>query len=429
MHNHNPSLQERKIDVLFEQAQGALLTTTLASILVTYVFWDYTNPYVILAWLTSYLLFNGYRHYQIHQFNANATTIADKNHLFHQFISGVIISGAMWGGIAVYIIHFSPLHYAAIMILLAGFLVMGAAITYAVFNSAFLGYTLPLISPVTFYLLIQQDIATRTFGLLLAVCYAFSVLGAIRYKRIMSEFVNHQFANQSLLVSLQDEQASTSMLNRELEMDLIKLKQAEERLKLEKEKAEQLAETLMTLSSQDGLTGIANRRHFDDFLAKEWNRAIRSQKPLSMILCDIDHFKAYNDCYGHQEGDKCLYRIAHILEQHARRGGDLAARYGGEEFAIILPETSLESTAEIAEQIRESVYSAAIPHAASENDNVVTVSFGVATIIPRREQHSHLLVSLADKALYEAKQCGRNRIITSSPRLLDQDQSRAEGHG
>lgn len=429
MHNHNPSLQERKIDVLFEQAQGALFTTTLASILVTYIFWDYTSPYVVLPWLAGYLLFNGYRHYHIHQYNANATTITYKRHLFHQFISGVIVSGAMWGGIGVYLIHFSPLHYAAIMILLAGFLVMGAAVSYAVFHSAFLGYTLPLISPISFYLLIQEDMATRTFGLLLVVCYAFSILGAIRYKRIMTEFVNHQFANQSLLVSLQEEQASTTRLNHELELDLVKLRQAEERLKLEKEKAEQLAETLMTLSSQDGLTGIANRRHFDDFLAKEWNRAIRSQKPLSMILCDIDHFKAYNDHYGHQEGDKCLFRIAHILEQHARRGGDLAARYGGEEFAVILPETSLDSAADIAEQIRQSVYAAAIPHAASENDNVVTVSFGVATIIPRREQHSHLLVSLADKALYEAKQNGRNLIITSSPRLLEQEQSRAEGHG
>ena len=211
-------------------------------------------------------------------------------------------------------------------------------------------------------------------------------------------------------------------------MDLSRLKQAEEQLKKEKEKAEELAQMLLTLSSQDGLTGIANRRHFDDFLAKEWNRALRSRKPLSLILCDIDHFKAYNDCYGHQQGDKCLLRIAHTLDQYARRGGDLAARYGGEEFAIVLPETNLSNAAEIAEQIREAVENIAMPHAASQTSNVVTVSFGVATIIPNRNRQSRMLVALADKALYEAKQKGRNRIVSSTPELVSSTDDAARLH-
>jgi diguanylate cyclase (GGDEF)-like protein len=254
---------------------------------------------------------------------------------------------------------------------------------------------------------------------LLIIFYVFSIYSALKNHRKETTFIEYQYDNQSLLHNLQNEQTEAARLNQELELDLAKLRLAEEQLKQEKDKAEELAEKLLAISSQDGLTGIANRRHFDDFLAKEWNRAVRSRKPLSLVLCDIDHFKAFNDFYGHQEGDKCLLRIAHTLDMYARRSGDLAARYGGEEFAIILPETSLGNATDIADQIHNAVLEIAIPHAASETDNIVTVSFGVATVVPRRSQQSRMLVALADKALYEAKQKGRNRVVSSTPELVE----------
>jgi len=174
---------------------------------------------------------------------------------------------------------------------------------------------------------------------------------------------------------------------------------------------------LIALSTLDGLTGIPNRRHFDATLAKEWNRATRSQSPLSVIMCDIDFFKPYNDHYGHQKGDKCLMQIATILQENARRDGDIAARYGGEEFIIILPATSLENAHEIAEQMRIAIENLGIPHRYSETNNVVTASFGVATTVPVPEQRPGTLVARADKALYRAKLEGRNRVVDMEPEL------------
>lgn len=419
MHNRQPSLNNRKIDVLFQQSQGSLATMTMASIITCFVFWNYTDPHIVTSWLTAYLLFNSYRHYQIHKYNSISSSITDKQVWLHNYILGAAISGCMWGGIGVYFIHISPLYIAAIMILLAGGMVIGSAATYAIFLSLYFAFTLPMITPIIFYQLTQNDMAARTYGILLIIFYAFSIYGAVKNRKKETEFIAYQYDNQLLLQNLQNEQTEAARLNHELELDLSKLRQAEEQLKQEKDKAEELAQKLLAISSQDGLTGIANRRHFDDFLAKEWNRAVRSRKPLSLILCDIDHFKAYNDFYGHQDGDKCLLRIAHTLDQYARRSGDLAARYGGEEFAIILPETSLGNAADIADQIRNAILEIAIPHAASETDNIVTVSFGVATAVPRRSQQSRMLVALADKALYEAKQKGRNRVVPSTPELVE----------
>jgi diguanylate cyclase (GGDEF)-like protein len=140
--------------------------------------------------------------------------------------------------------------------------------------------------------------------------------------------------------------------------------------------------------------------------------------PLSLIICDIDHFKAYNDRYGHLMGDNCLRKVASILSEHARRGGDMAARYGGEEFAIILPNTSKENATLLAHQVHQAIQDLGIAHQASPTDNVISVSFGVATIIPHRDSLSTVLIAMADKALYQAKQSGRNCVITMEPEIV-----------
>ncbi len=136
-------------------------------------------------------------------------------------------------------------------------------------------------------------------------------------------------------------------------------------------------------------------------------------------MCDIDYFKSYNDHYGHQKGDNCLIQIATTLQNHARRDNDLAARYGGEEFAIILPTTSLENARELAEQMLSAIRELNITHHFSNADNIVTASFGVATLIPKKEQQSKALVSYADRALYKAKQLGRNQVHASQIELLE----------
>ncbi len=173
---------------------------------------------------------------------------------------------------------------------------------------------------------------------------------------------------------------------------------------------------LERLTTTDGLTGIANRRRFDAFLESEWSRARRSQKPLSLIMLDIDFFKAFNDHYGHLAGDDCLRQVAQCLDGRVRRPADLVARYGGEEFACLLPETNAMGAATMAKRFLESMNELNIPHAYSEAADHVTLSMGVATIIPLIGQPSSELVRRADQLLYEAKQNGRNQFRS---RLMD----------
>ncbi len=173
-----------------------------------------------------------------------------------------------------------------------------------------------------------------------------------------------------------------------------------------------LAETAM----QDGLTGIANRRRFDDHLQRAWAQGIRDRKPLALLLADIDHFKAFNDRYGHQAGDEAMKSVAAALARFARRPLDLAARYGGEEFAIVLFETGREDAARLAEEILEAVRQLAIPHEASGAAPVLTISLGIACVAPAARRSWAGIVQLADQALYAAKDGGRN-----CARLLEQE--------
>ncbi len=168
---------------------------------------------------------------------------------------------------------------------------------------------------------------------------------------------------------------------------------------------------LQLLSSLDGLTGIPNRRQFDEMLALEWNRMAREKMPLSLIILDVDHFKRFNDRYGHLAGDSCLRRVAAALADMIRRPADMVARYGGEEFAAILPGTTLDGAQVVAESMRRTVADLGIEHADSPVQNVVTVSLGVSSVIPIPGCIPADLLQAADHGLYQAKQEGRDRWI------------------
>jgi diguanylate cyclase (GGDEF)-like protein len=172
------------------------------------------------------------------------------------------------------------------------------------------------------------------------------------------------------------------------------------------EKKAQVA--LEQLATRDALTGLANRRCFDDTLSAEWQRALRHQQPLSLLMVDVDNFKQYNDAYGHLGGDECLQRIASAVSSEMR-ANDLVARYGGEEFAVILPNQSLKGAAIVAERIRCRVEQLRLPNLGSKQ-HVVTVSIGAATALAAPENDPSQLVAIADSALYRAKHMGRNRI-------------------
>ncbi len=191
---------------------------------------------------------------------------------------------------------------------------------------------------------------------------------------------------------------------------LAELRQKMEHERLLMEQLEAANRELHRLASIDSLTQLANRRCFDAFLQQEWQRLLREQGYLSLLLLDIDCFKRYNDTYGHQAGDECLQQVAHVIEQTIKRPADLAARYGGEEFAVILPNTPLAGALHIATEIHEKVRDLAITHAGSQVSDRVTLSGGVACTIPTLASSVATLIANADQALYQAKLQGRDRI-------------------
>jgi diguanylate cyclase (GGDEF)-like protein len=167
---------------------------------------------------------------------------------------------------------------------------------------------------------------------------------------------------------------------------------------------------LALLSTTDELTGIANRRRFDEALSNEWQRGARQKDPLSLLMIDIDHFKLYNDHYGHLAGDECLRQVSRLLGEGARRAGELLARYGGEEFVVLLPNTDIDLAQAIARRCMDQVRAAAIPHGRSPTAEHLTLSIGVACTVPDTARQPDALVREADAALYQAKDAGRNRV-------------------
>jgi diguanylate cyclase (GGDEF)-like protein len=166
---------------------------------------------------------------------------------------------------------------------------------------------------------------------------------------------------------------------------------------------------LETLANRDGLTELVNRRGFDVALEQNWAHCLREQRPLSLLMLDVDYFKHYNDAWGHQQGDECLRQVARVLAHGLVRSNDIVARYGGEEFAVILP--TVDDAEQVARRLCTAIEQRKLPHPDSPVSDYVTISIGVGTLLPSLESDSTKLLALADRALYEAKHAGRNRVV------------------
>jgi diguanylate cyclase (GGDEF)-like protein/PAS domain S-box-containing protein len=187
--------------------------------------------------------------------------------------------------------------------------------------------------------------------------------------------------------------------------DISERKEAEQKLQQAYLAVESMAVT-------DALTGLSNRRRFDQYLANEWRRSLRDSEPLSLLMLDVDRFKAYNDTYGHQRGDSCLKQIAESCMDVVSRPGDLVARFGGEEFVVILPNTENEGATHVANNICDALRGRRLPHRGNSS-GIVTISAGCATLVPSFGKRATDLIEIADKALYRAKHNGRNRVCSS----------------
>jgi diguanylate cyclase (GGDEF)-like protein len=199
-----------------------------------------------------------------------------------------------------------------------------------------------------------------------------------------------------------------------LEQEVMERKRVEEALRQSEAELLQVNQELEYLVHIDSLTQVANRRCFDESLNREWQRSLREQQPLSLILWDIDYFKHYNDLYGHQAGDRCLVKIAQAVKHVLQRPTDLVARYGGEEFVVILPNTTNQGAIAVAQLIQKTILGLSTVHENSHVSNIVTTSLGIATVVPVETLQPDILVTYTDRALYEAKQQGRDRYVVYS---------------
>lgn len=220
---------------------------------------------------------------------------------------------------------------------------------------------------------------------------------------ILVRSIRYALERSRLLKQLCKSQEKLEKFNQELQ-ERVEARTAEIQAK------NQQLQHLLTLSTTDKLTGIANRHALEYRLQQEWDKGIANAIPLSAIMIDIDFFKRYNDTYGHQQGDRCLSKVAQAISQTLKRTKDFVARYGGEEFTIVLPDTPSTGATAVAERIRTRICELQIPHKTSQIRSFITVSLGVATTIPTRSLDWKTLIATADKALYLAKQKGRDRL-------------------
>jgi diguanylate cyclase (GGDEF)-like protein len=223
--------------------------------------------------------------------------------------------------------------------------------------------------------------------------------------------INNQLQISYLQKQLKNQKQELERQNQRLEQEIQYRIAAENKLL-------EINQQLQILATVDSLTQLANRHLFDRFLQQEWRRMSREKKPLGIILCDVDHFKSYNDRLGHQAGDKCLQQVAAAIASVIKRPADLVARYGGEEFAVILPNTNSQGVLKVAEMIRQQVENLQINHPESSVSHCVTLSLGVACTIPNEDSNPKQLIRVSDLALYQAKQKGRNQAVMSTDTKL-----------
>ena len=210
------------------------------------------------------------------------------------------------------------------------------------------------------------------------------------------------------LVAPYEAKEAIARVNTQLELVKLRLKVAEQQATIA-----QANQQLQHLTQLDGLTQVANRRQFDKHLTQEWRRLKRDRQPLSLILCDIDYFKEYNDTYGHQAGDRCLQQVAEAIRSTAKRPADFIARYGPKKFAAILPNTSLEGAVQVAELIRLQVKRLKVVHHQPGISEYITISSGIGTHVPASDLSPGVLIATAEEALVEAKEQGRDRCCVS----------------
>jgi len=410
--NLQKRIKVKKLEILYRQTYSSLLFPTILAVSMAYVYRGLLSITFLSLWLLAFLFVTGLRFYRARVFIRSENTSSNLDYWFSWHLFGVIISGIIWGGFILLLAKSADSTYLGLAIGCAVGLCAGAAAVYSFSFISFILFAITVLSPAGVFLVMAEHSTINVYGYFIFLFLVIMFVISWRLSKITTNFLDLQFENKKLFAALETEREQIIESNKKLEEDIKTRIQTEATLLYEKKAAEDVTEELKILSTQDSLTGINNRRRFDEALYDEWYRASRLSNPLSLIMCDIDKFKEYNDAYGHLEGDKCLTRIAHLIEDSARRASDMAARFGGEEFTIILPDTGYEQAKEIAEQVRMAIVDLALPHNTSSVANIITASFGVCTTAPNKDTSPKTLIECADKAMYLAKKQGRNKVVS-----------------
>ena len=292
------------------------------------------------------------------------------------FVFASFLQGLCWMALSTYAVLNLEASEITVLIVTTAGLIGGSIGTASSSVQTFLSFAIPALFPISCIMLYSDNFTDKILGFLAIVYFILTVRAVFVINTIILDSIRN---------------------NKELQGS--------------KKRAETLANELYKLSTLDALTQIANRRGFDETLQKEWQRALRKKSALALLMIDVDHFKKFNDHYGHPEGDECLKKVADILTKNALRSTDHVARYGGEEFTIILPESELDDAFTLAQKMCQAVLAEKIEHKTSKVSNFLTISIGVAHLNSTNPHSLADLIKMADRGLYEAKGKGRNCAV------------------
>ncbi len=381
--SQDPGILAPQIAQSFRQLPISLIVNLAIGFILAAVLWGAVPTAVLLTWSGLLIAVTGARFLSLRAFG-NASPRGESDHDFwtKYFLAGACAAGVVWGLSGILLFHPSSFPHQIILAFVLGGMVAGAVPLLSSVSHAYWCYTIPVVLPISIRMMWVGDRIHLIMGLMMVI-FGLAMLATAAQ-------VRHLFRD-------------TEKLRRELFSSI------------------ELEHALEYLVRLDSLTGIPNRRLFEEEFSKEWARAKRDHAPFSLIMADIDHFKEYNDHYGHPAGDLCLVDVAQTMHHALSRPGDVVARIGGEEFAFLLPQTDLSGAIAVAEQIRERILALNLPHEASPVAYHVTLSFGVASSELASVTSAGELIRSSDIALYEAKRCGRNQIVAAQKTASDLD--------
>lgn len=392
----------------------ALIGNKIAALVLGFYFWWATGTIIYIGWAVGMVMVLIARAWLVtHIVNTPSEKL--NFHQKHDYLCmGMLMTGVGWSFFAQYVFLYTDTSMHSLMYISMAGLVAAALAASAGSTRGFALFALPILLPMAMLHLAIGDAGQMLLGTLILIFAGIMWLTANHIAGFVHESSTYNFENKELLDNLVNEKEHIMMLNERLNHDLKKRVGVMEWLASGRSEKGDMTEEMHVLSSKDALTGLANRRRFNELLKSEWARARREETSVALIKFDIDHFKSFNDSLGQQEGDLCLSTIASKLSSFARRTTDLVARYGEDEFVLLLPNTEEKDALLIAEEIRTAILRQNIPYPDLDTSAQVTITLGVSAMLPVSNTTEMTLVKQADIALYRAKQQGRNRVNSFS---------------